>query len=222
LTTSEPIAGGGIWSDGQVTISNGKFDCSSINSAPCFNASSLTFAGGSTAVIASYEVVGASSTSRISGSPELYFEYLSNSTEEGLTALPLIHLESIWLSFPTLYKLTIVGVGGEADRNFSRWLVFNGERSRGCAFSVPSLGDYIIQFEAASPPVSGLLGHDGIALFAANEMNDNFYSVAHVHRPTSSPTPGPTAVFTDTIFRHHTRIGQIFLSLNCLLMGFDL
>jgi hypothetical protein len=50
--------------------------------------------------------------SPISGSPSLFFEYLSTSLLEGMSSIPLIHLESIDLPSPAIYRLVIRQIGG--------------------------------------------------------------------------------------------------------------
>jgi hypothetical protein len=234
LAISQPDIGGGLYSDGDVTIWNGLFDCSAINWTVCFNSSSLTFATGSIIAITNYNIVGASSTSRVVGSPELYFEYVSNSTEEGLTGLPLIHLESIPFGHRTVYTLRIDGFDSD-NHDFHREVQFDGNRSRGCAFSVNSVGNYSVSFESIEswiPHFSGFLGHDGIPLFSANDLNDNFYSSVIVlpANATATSTPFPTAAISGTPTRPFTRwdvpfsrgTGQIFRSFNCFLMFFSL
>jgi hypothetical protein len=95
---------------------------------------------GSTTAVTGYTVVGAASGVQMDGSPELTFEYLSNSTQEGLTTLALIHLGSLDLPHATACILKIAGVDDD-NRDFHREVPFDAARSRGCAFSVPALGN---------------------------------------------------------------------------------
>jgi hypothetical protein len=123
------------------------------------NGTAIGFGTGSAIAITSGEVVGASSDWQISGSPQLYFEYLSNSIQEELTNLPLIHLESISLPHAAVYKLRISRVDG-SNPGFVREVEFDTTRARRCAFSVPEVGSYTISFESTSPVSGGSLEHE--------------------------------------------------------------
>jgi hypothetical protein len=180
---------------------NGFFDCSALNDTFCFNSSSLTFQDGDVRAITNYRTVGASSSSAISGFPSLYFEYVSNSSVEGLVGLPIVHLESISLYIAAIYGLSIRRDGGN-DGGFERELVFDRTRSRGCAFTVGSVGNYSIFFSSASPPLRGRLWHDGLFSFFAGDPYHDLYSAVPFYfstesasslaTPTSSATPPST------------------------------
>jgi hypothetical protein len=188
-----------------VTIVNGFFDCSALNSTFCINSNALIFRDGSTTAITTYRTVCPSSESRILGFAHLYFEYLSLSSPEHLTGLPILHLESISFAYRTVYTLSIM-LAVKDDERFERELIFNATRSRGCAFTVGSLGNYSIFFKSASPPSSGRLEHDGIQSFFAAGPYDTLYSAAPVNFPsesvhataTGSHTPPSTQALTPT------------------------
>jgi hypothetical protein len=185
-----------------VTILNGFFDCSSLGSTFCFNGTSLSFQDGSTSAITNLQTVGPSSPSQISGSPSLYFEYLSNSSREGLTGFPILHLGSISFASLTMYNLTVRQEDGDGPR-FEREVMFNGSRSRGCAFTVGSVGSYRIFFSSVWRPLRGRLAHDGILLLSASGAYDSYYSADPIYLPTESPaaslTPKPTATGSRTL-----------------------
>jgi hypothetical protein len=221
--------GSGLYSEGPVMIRDGLFDCSAIGSGLCFNTSSLKFETGSTIAITSAEVVGASSECQVSGIPELYFEYLSNSRPESFKSLPSIHLESISLPDETLYKLKIARVDGPAV-GIVREVQFDGRRSRGCAFSLPDLGTYTISFESMLSEAEGWLGHDGTPVFIVNTSADNFFAHAElVASPLPSRTPaltatpgtasGRTDAFTRGCWEIYRRRRYLRMSFGLLFMG---
>jgi hypothetical protein len=186
----------------RLTVTQGFFDCSALISISCFNARSHTFATGSIVAVTSSRTITASSAWQITGSPNLYFEYLSDSSQEGLSSIPLIHLPSIQVPYRTIYVLTIHRIVGNSAQ-FEREVEFNASRSRGCAFSVSSIGEYSILFSSAEPEMSGYLVHDGIGFFAATKRSDNLYSSVQLSYPTNTPprsratdSPSPTTLFT--------------------------
>jgi hypothetical protein len=186
----------GIDTGDNLTIVNGFFDCSTIDSSFCFNSSALTFQNGSATAITNYSTVGPSFQSLISGSSSLYFEYLSDSSQEWLSGLPMLHLKSISFFYSTIYALTI-RQEGESDIRFERELIFNASRSRGCAFTVGGIGNYSIFYNSTSPPSQGRLGHDGLLFFSVSGPYDNVYSAVPVSFGTATSsetiavTPGP-------------------------------
>jgi hypothetical protein len=183
-----------------LTIHGGFFDCHALTSGVCFNASLLTFAGGSTMAITSGRTMTASSSPfgwQIIGLPNLYFEYLSNSSDEGLTSIPLIHLESIELTSEAVYYLTISRIAGN-EPGFEREVIFNGLRARGCAFSVGSPGNYSILIRSTEPEFRGRLVHDGIPSFLVSESSDSFYSRVGVIHLAQTPRPTPPSSPTET------------------------
>jgi hypothetical protein len=113
----------------------------------------------------------------------------------------------------TVYRLTIVGID-DHNRDFGRDVVFDSNRSRGCAISVESLGNYSIFVQSEIPAFSGLLGHDGISSFSASQSDDNLYFSVQL----LLPTPVATARFTQWDTPIAPRIGQFFLSFGCFLM----
>jgi hypothetical protein len=173
-------------SPSNLTVWNGLFDCSALRSGVCFSASSLTFANGSTIALTNQKTVGTSAQTQISGSPELYFEYVSESLQEGLTSLPLLHFESIILPSSTAYSLTIREIG-PSEPPFERTVQFDPRRSRGCAVSVSRIGNYTIFFNSTVGGISGRVGHDGNLIFPASGFYDNFYSTVSYYVP---PTGG--------------------------------
>jgi hypothetical protein len=193
-----------------VTVFNGFFDCSALNATSCFNSSSLTFQDGNITAITNYRTVGPSTQSRIAGFPSLYFEYLSASSREEITGLPIIHFDAIQLEYRAIYGLTIRQEEGNGG-TFERELTFNRSRSQGCAFTVDTVGNYSIFFSANSPPLAGRLGHDGITWFLAAGAYDNFYSATPLYfpsesaPPTSRHTPAPTGTISATIHATSSR-----------------
>jgi hypothetical protein len=179
-----------------LTVCHGLFDCSSLKSGICFSASSLTFANESAIALTNQTTVGASSQTQISGSPQLYFQYLSKSVPEGLTSLPLLHFESITFPYPAPYTLTIREIG-PLERPFERTVQFDPRRLRGCAISVPRIGNYTILCNSTVGNVSDLLAHDGIPAFVVSGLYDHFYSTASYYTVLYIP---PTAVFGATDF----------------------
>jgi hypothetical protein len=111
LQASFPCPGidSGPFSAGQETlrIMNGFFDCSAVNASFCFNSSALTFQDGSISAVTNYRTVASSSSSQMAGSPSLYFEYILDSSAEGLSGLPILHLGSISFPYATLYSLSV-------------------------------------------------------------------------------------------------------------------
>jgi hypothetical protein len=186
---------------------------------------SLTFAPGSIRAITSSGIVGSPSNSQASEPAELYFEYLSESTRERLIGVPLIHFESISFPFPAVYTLKVIGID-DSNQDFSDDIVFDATPFRGCAFSVRSIGNYTVFFESAVPAASGVLAHDEIGSFAADESSDNFYLAVHVLEPTPtvptsrlrSPLPTSTDRFTVGFFPLSARVAPIFRPLNCLFL----
>jgi hypothetical protein len=87
----------------------------------------------------------------------------------------MLHLDSIAFPYSTVYSLT-VRQDVENGSGLERELIFNASRSRGCAFTVNSVGNYSIFFRSVSPESNGRLEHDGMAVFAASGDFDNFYS----------------------------------------------
>jgi hypothetical protein len=151
---------------------------------------------GSTVVIGNRQRVTTSSGWIVSGLPTLYFEYLSRSSREAVSSIPMIHLESIALPYPAVYVFTVSRIIGE-QLVFEREVEFNGSCSRGCAFSVSSIGNYSVEFRSTDPEFAGRFLHGGSQSFAAAEPSDNFYSdvqlLSTTHRPSSTPRPSPTA-----------------------------
>jgi hypothetical protein len=158
-----------------VTILNGFFDCSALTSTFCFRSTALTFGDGFTDVTTGYQTVAASSNSRISGSPSLYFEYIADSSREGLTGLPILHLAPIRFPYSTIYTLS-ARQKDEKGAGFEREVIFDGGRSRGCAFTVDSVANYTISFQSVSPASSGRLEHGRVSSFFAAGLYDNLYS----------------------------------------------
>jgi hypothetical protein len=189
-------SGPGITAIGPVTIWNGVFDCTALMiGVDCFSAP-LTFANGSTTVIAkSGKVLAPASGARALGSSELHFEYLASSVEENLTGVPLIHLGSIPVPVRTRYLLNITGID-EDTQNFSREVVFDAGRVQGCAFSVGPLGDYTISAESATLGLHVPLSLDGNLSFAVTELSDIVVQAAPA--PTVTPLLTPTPPVTPT------------------------
>jgi hypothetical protein len=161
-----------------VTIWNGFFDCSEVISSFCFEARTVVFAGGSVVAITGYRRVGPSSPPNIAFSPEFHFEYLTISSRESFVGVPLLHLESISLPHPGVYKLTarqMTGSDPGLRSQVERTVLFNSSRSRGCAFSVPALGTYRISFESDVPSSSGYLHHNLDVSFSVDSLSDNLY-----------------------------------------------
>jgi hypothetical protein len=187
---------------GDLTIRNGRFDCGGLNSTDCFDATSVTFGPGSTvAFTGSTTVVSPGWT--VSGSSELYFEYLSGSSQERPEAVPLIHLASISFPVAGVYFLTVSQVEGSSP-GFERVVEFNYSRSQDCAFSVPSVGKYQIAFRLVSGSVSGRLACDGLVDFSVSGAVDNFYS------PVTPLSETASLAFTLNAFLHK-RAGRFIL-----------
>jgi hypothetical protein len=163
----------GVSSVDNVTILGGVFDCSALDSAMCFDADFVAFATGSTIVLTGSTTVGSPGWN-VSGFPELYCEYLVSSLEEETTDIALLHLSSVSLPGRGLHRFRISQVEGP-NPEFERVIEFNNSRSQDCAFSVPSLGQYQISFNAVSGSASGLLGYNGVANFSVSRIADNFY-----------------------------------------------
>jgi hypothetical protein len=184
--------------DDKVTVFGGFFDCGALDMPSCFNSTALTFQDGAATAITNFRIVGASSQARMSGAAALYFEYIASSSQEAVTGLPMLHIGSISLPYPTVYTLTVRqehsnGVG------FARELLFDSSRFRGCAFTVPAVAEYTILFDSASPVSSGQLRHDGSLLFNAADLYDNYYASAEsLLFPTRSPLPTPRPSQTPT------------------------
>jgi hypothetical protein len=171
----------------RLIIYRGFFDCASLKSTDCFSGS-LTFANDSTIALTDRQTVGTSSRTQISGSPELYFQYIAKSAREGLASLPLLHFESITFPYSTVYNLTIRGISKPA---FERTVQFDARLLRGCAVSVPDIGNYTILFNSSLGDVSGVLVHDGDRIFPVSGFYDNFYSNVSYYTP-------PTHMFSAT------------------------
>jgi hypothetical protein len=176
----------------RLTIRNGFFDCSALTSSRCLQAASLTFDNGSVNAIVRYRQVASSSNLAISGNPQLYFEYLSTSVLETLDGIPLLHLESISLAYAALYRFTLRQATA-SDPGFQRGVLFNSDRALGCAFSVPSIGNYTISFESASPGVNGQLHRNGTFVFEADKQAETlYYDVEYWLDPTPRATSTPS------------------------------
>jgi hypothetical protein len=165
----------------------------------------LTFANGSSMVVTKSSTIGSSGSWHISGTVELYFEYLSISTREALLGIPLLHLGSISLPYSSLYTLRIQNM---SDGHFVRDVPFSAIRARGCAISVPFLGNYNILFDSLSPASSGRLQHDGNSSFRVSGLYDNFYSAVEVEVEVP-----PTDFFTPSEFIFH-RTDHLILTIH--------
>jgi hypothetical protein len=180
---------------------NGFFDCSGVTgSQPCFSAKAFQLVNGSVSVRTKSKV-GPSSGWQIVGTPELYFEYLDDSERENMTGLPVLHLKSISnIPCRTIYALTIRAVG----KDYARTVMFDGNRSTGCAFSVRG-GNYTIS--VTSPLVEWLVGrlvHSDGDDFSAEVLGDNFYdnvSFDQFATPSRTPLATPTDMFTLWLMR---------------------
>jgi hypothetical protein len=180
-----------------LTIRSGFFDCSAVTSKACFDAESVTFANGSAVVVSGFGTVVHSTSSGVSGSPNVYFEYLSASSAEESLKMPLLHLESISLPHPTIYRLTIRRSALDDPGEEVQQIAFNKSRSRGCAFSVGSVGNYSIRFTSELPRLQGLLHHNGDFDFSADAERDTLYlNVDYLPDATLPPTSSSTAQFT--------------------------
>jgi hypothetical protein len=146
-------------------------------------------------VIAGKSTVVSSTGWEISGSANLYFEYVPISSKEAnLAGLPVIHLGDISLPYRSVSALIIHRLdNGNNDNNkgtFEREVIFNGTRSRGCAFSVGAVGNYSVSFEMVLSGVVGRLRQNGSLSFGAGLRGDNFFPIADFALlPTRSPTP---------------------------------
>jgi hypothetical protein len=146
----------------------------------------------------------------ISESGNLYFEYLSTSgRESNFAGQSLLHLGSIALPYRGVYALTVQKVGHPGTIS----VFFDGSRAHGCAFSVGSVGNYTINFTSGLGVSSGRLEHDGIFLFAADVLGDNFFPAlgCGIAASTTSPPAGtrvatakPTV--TETLWASETRV----------------
>jgi hypothetical protein len=120
--------------------------------------------------------------------------------------MPILHLDSIPFPYATIYRLTIHR-SEESDSPTERELIFDSGRSRGCAFTVGSIGNYSIFFSSISPESSGQLRHDGVATFFAAGGFDNFYSNVQVLvQPTASQAMTRTP--SDSIARSKSEAGR--------------
>jgi hypothetical protein len=128
-----------------LTIRGGFFDCAALKTVPCFKPKALTFATGSVVVITDAPSVIPPQITQVSGFPQLYFEYGSNSDPETLPGVEFIQLQSVLLPYPASYVLSIAS----GDFSYERDVPFNSNRAQGCAFSVPSLDNYTV-FASAS------------------------------------------------------------------------
>jgi hypothetical protein len=145
----------------------------------------------------------------------LYFEYLSNSSSEGQTSIPLIHLESIEMPSRAVCQLRISRIQGN-ESVMEREVEFNGIRSRGCAFTVSEIGNYSLVLRSSEPELFGCLVHDGIDSFSAGEPSDNLYSSVQFFSPAPSPTrtsPPASQTGTDVFTRYpelrHRNLGVL-------------
>jgi hypothetical protein len=190
LTLNSSGAGIGAGSSlGRLTIHNGAFDCTAVTAGACLSGSAVVIGTGSSVVIAGSETVLGSPNTTIEEDAEAYFQYVGNSSEEQFEGIPMIHVGSILLPYPTLYALTIGDDGG-----FEREIIFDGNRFQGGAFSVPSIGKYSLAFRSVGPGVNGILHHNASGSFGATRLGDNFYSIAD-YTLLSTPNPTPTSQF---------------------------
>jgi hypothetical protein len=213
--------GPGITAIGPVTIWNGVFDCTSLMiDVDCFSAP-LTFANGSTTVIAkSGKVLAPAAGAQALGSSELHFEYLADSVEENVTGVPLIHLGSIPVPVRTLYILNITGIDDDTQ-DFSREVVFDATLVQGCAFSVGPLGNYTISAESADLDLHLPLALDGNLSFPVTELRDIVVQAASPGRASRSPphTPHPsTASFTHAYQQWSRGTASSFRWFGCFLL----
>jgi hypothetical protein len=138
---------------------------------------------------------------------------LSASSSEGSTPIPLIHLESIELPHSAVYVFTISRTDG-GNPGFEREVEFHSNRSRGCAFSVKSIGNYSLLFRSIEHELNGRLAHDGIHSFSASSLSDNLFAKVTFSHPTPTPLPSPSASQTDVFTTHW---GQSHRSANLIL-----
>jgi hypothetical protein len=201
FTLKSAHSGIGPGSSGSVqnlTIHGGLFDCTGVMSVPCFRANSVTFGTGSIAVITNSQTVATSSQWQVSGVPQLYFEYGSMSSPEEFTGIPLLHMGSILVPYRAVYTLLVRNVGERNETWVERQMIFNANRSQGCAFSVQSVGNYTVTLDTAFPKWAGRLRHNGSSSFSVSDLVDNFFPNVEYEDANPTATISPTNQFTDS------------------------
>jgi hypothetical protein len=93
-------------------------------------------------------------------------------------------LESVTFAYVTVYNLTIREIGIPQPA-FERTVQFDERRSRGCAISVPHVGNFTILFNSTIGDLSGSLVHDGSLIIPASGFSDSFYSNVSYYLPPS-------------------------------------
>jgi hypothetical protein len=116
---------------------------------------------------------------------------LSVSSAESFVGRPILHLDSISFPYSATYTLRVRLDEGN-DAGFEREFPFDANRSRGCAFTVESTGNYSIFFSSVSPESNGQLDHDGLASFSVSGAYDNFYPSVSASFRTESAHPTET------------------------------
>jgi hypothetical protein len=199
LTLNSSRSGIGFGSSTSVVdvlrILNGVFDCTGVTASACFAATAVQFGAGSTSVITRQENVVSSAGWAISGSANLYFEYISTSSREvNLVQRPMIHVKLVTLPFPTTYAMAVHKIDANGnDAEFEREVTLDWTRAQGFAFSVREIGNYSISFTIASSGVVGRLHHDWDFVFGAEVQGDNFFLTADYAMPSGSLScPAPT------------------------------
>jgi hypothetical protein len=164
-------------------------DCRAIGTTVCLQAPSVVFDNGSlTAVTGASNLINANTVS-FSGSPSIYVIYTGSSTQETFTGLPIIHIESITFSCNSSYEVTATG------DYFDRTVLFNPRSARGFGISVPSVGNYSLEYKARYYSSEGKLTHDGFDDFSVATNSDSFYTTV-VGDEVTDCKPLPTMQFT--------------------------
>jgi hypothetical protein len=208
----------GVGNTSSLRIGSVDIDCRSIGDKTCLEGTSIVFEGGSvTAVTGALNLIEFG-TIAFSGFTELYTRYTGPSTQERFTGLAVIHIESVSFPCDLIYEVTV------EDDNYKRVLLMNSSTFRGFGVSVPSAGDYILNYESAEKLSftlsSGFLYHGNSTTFAAISGRDAFYSDVRLNDDTTNCWSRGTEEFTLAV-GHWYMYRRKYVSLSkFVLMGF--
>jgi hypothetical protein len=165
----------------------------------CLRAPSISFDGGSATAVTSAANLIESGTVTFSNSPSIYTIYTGPSTQEQFTGIAMIHIESVSFPCDIVYEVKVSGAD-PGNAALKRFVLFNPAQARGFAISVPSGGNYRLDFSSQSAVrrSSGFLPTDSVSTFAATENRDTFYTQATVNADGSDCQLYATKEFTSS------------------------
>jgi hypothetical protein len=103
----------------------------------------------------------------------------------------VIHIPSVTFPCNSSYEVIVNGFG------FQRTVLFDSETGSGFGVSVPSLGNYKLNYSSKDCSLYGFLTPGGRCAFSVSANNDNVYTNANTDE-ISGCLPPPTELFPST------------------------